>query len=133
MCHDRFYRPSRGPTISQKENAPEKWVRLQMDAQVEAGRPKFRLLFLVFVFPFAMFGSLLRFGLFHGLLRFGGSLGANLGAFLTPFFLQLFASQQFDEGFFSAITFLPSGTDDAQISAFTIAEAGTDSVEQFIH
>ncbi len=71
---------------------------MQIDYEVEAGRQKFALLLLVFVFPFTMFHSLLRFGFFHGLLGSGGSLGADFGAFLTLFFLQLLTAQQFDEG-----------------------------------
>src|SRR5438132_662798 len=105
ICHYRLQWSSY-PHL--KENAPERWVRLQIDYEVEAGRQEFAFLLLVFVFPLTMFHRLLRFRFFHGLLCSGRSLGADFGAFLTLFFPQLLPAQQFDEGFFSSIALLPT-------------------------
>src|SRR5215469_13435126 len=79
----------------------------------EAGAPA---LFFAPAAPGRRIGSALSlplgFGLFHGLLDFSGSLGTGFGALLTPFFLQGFATEQFDEGFVGAIATLPGSTHD---------------------
>jgi len=91
MCHCRFYGPAEGLPVTKEKRTRESGAFA--NGRFEAGRQKFQLLLLVFVFPFTVFDSLLRFGFFHGFLGFGGSLGADLRPFLTLFLLQLLASQ----------------------------------------
>ena len=50
----------------------------------------------------------MRFGLFHGLLGFGGFLGAGFGAFLFLLVENLLAAEKFEEGAVSAISLVPS-------------------------
>src|SRR5579863_9869853 len=91
---------------------------------------------LDFVFAFGacdrVFHSLLLFGLFHGSLRFLSTFGAGFAALLALFVEDLFAAQKFDEGVIGAVAFAPSGADNAQVAAITIAEARSDGVKQFV-
>src|SRR6185437_16857039 len=80
----------------------------------------------------AAFGLLLRLRLFHSLLGFGGTLGADFGALLAVFFDHPLCSQQFDERLFGAITLLPAGAHDPQIAALAVPEAGRE-FEQLVH
>src|ERR1700724_2814151 len=75
----------------------------------------------------------LCFGLFHGLLGFRGLLGAGFGALLALFVEHLLAAQQLDEGLIGAVTFVPAGANNAQISAVAVPEAGTNGVKQLDH
>ncbi len=69
-----------------------------------------------------MLDTLLRLGFFHRALGFFGALGTGFGTLLALFFLQLLAAQQFDECGVGAIAFAPSGANNAQVSAFAVAE-----------
>src|SRR5208282_4298218 len=83
-------------------------------------------LFLLLGFLFDRFHAAvmlrLRFGVFHGLLGFGGLLGAGLGALLALLVENFFAAEQFEERLVGAVAFVPVGTDDARVSAFAIAK-----------
>src|SRR5579859_5910078 len=76
------------------------------------------------------FGLCLRVGGFHRLAVLFGPFGADLGALLTLFVEHLFAAQQFDERLLGAVALAPRGTDDAQISAVSISEAGSHGIEK---
>src|SRR5207245_11651297 len=79
------------------------------------------------------FSGLCFFGFFHGLLGFFRLLGTGFGTLLTLFFLQLLAAQQLDESLVGAVTFLPSATDDASVSAVAVAKTRANRVEQLAH
>src|SRR4029077_19148881 len=98
------------------------------------GQGLFFLAFFGLIFVFSLFaGDALRLGFFHGLLGFGRTLGTSFGALLALFFLQLFAAEKLDECFVGAIALLPASADNAQVTAFAIAEARTNSVEELVH
>src|SRR5277367_4479680 len=94
-------------------------------------KPK-QLFFLVVAFGrsgFALSLSL-RFRFFHGLFSFGGLLGAGFGAFLFLLVEDFLAAQQFEECLVGAVAFIPTGADDARVSALPIAKTRADRVKQ---
>src|ERR1700722_11912841 len=106
--------------------------KMKRRGQGRAPRKQRELLFLVFVLDRlnAAIVLCLRLGVFHGLLGFGGLLGASFGALFFLFVENLFATQQFEESFVGAIALIPVGADDARIPALAIAETRTHSVKQ---
>src|SRR2546423_629173 len=96
------------------------------------------LFFVFFFFRFGFvrsrsFALLSLFLLFHGFARFFSFLGTGFGALLSLFVEKLFAAQQLDEGFVSAIAFLPIGANNAGVAAVAIAKARADGIEQLVH
>ena len=77
-----------------------------------------------------MLNALLRFGFVHGAFSFFRALGADGRSLLAFFFLQLLAAQQLDECRVGAVAFSPASANDAQVSAFPIAEAWGYGIEK---
>src|SRR4051812_12863551 len=106
----------------QKKNAPAEADAFEVR---EAERRLVLVLFLVFAGVsqglFALF--------FHLLARLFDALGAALGRLFLLGFERLFGSEELDESGLGAIALLPSVTDDAQVTAFAVAEARRD-IEQ---
>src|ERR1700678_442808 len=92
------------------------------------------LFFLVFFLAFGgcgfALGLGLRFGFFHGLLSFGGFLGANFCAFFFLFVENLLAAKQFEESLVGSVAFVPVSADDSRVAAVAVAETRADRVEQ---
>src|SRR5207253_943510 len=85
-------------------------------------------LFFFFLFFFRLgLGFAAGFG---GFLHVFGATGASFSALLALLRLDLLRAQQLDEDFFRAIAALVALTDDAQISAFAVAEARRDGIEE---
>ena len=91
------------------------------------------LFFLFSAFWWFDSSLLLGFGLFHGFLGFGRALGTGFGTLLTFFFLQLLAAKEFDERLFGAVTLLPAGTHDSQVTAFPVTETWANGIEELVH
>src|SRR5690348_11840088 len=112
------------------------WVKAERDGRetVPRSRGVLLLLFLDLALALGMVGgmldSLLGFGLFHGFLGLFGTLGAHRSALLALFLLQLLAAQQFDEGSVGTVALSPSGTNNAQVAALTIAETRRYGIEK---
>src|SRR5438477_9532038 len=85
------------------------------------------------LFFFFLFFFWLRLGFaagFGGFLHVFGATGASFGALLAFLRLDLFRAQQLDEDFFCAIAALVALADDTQISAFAVAKARRDGIEE---
>src|SRR5205085_11592208 len=89
------------------------------------------MLFGVLVVGGGGFGRALRFGFFHRLACIFRTLGADLGALLLLFFLQLLRADELDHRFFGAVTALEAGANNAQVAALAITEARPDGIEEF--
>src|SRR3569833_3350956 len=74
----------------------------------------------------------LGFGLFFRFVCLCGLFGLCFGVLLALFVENSLAAEEFDEGLDSAIALIPTGADDAGITALTVAESGTNGIEQFI-
>src|SRR4051812_10381349 len=94
-----------------------------------------RLLFVV-VFLGRLHAAILRslrLGLFHRLLGFCRLFGASFSTLLAFFVEDLLAAEKLEERLIGSVALVPGGTDDARVSAVTIAEPRTDRVEKLDH
>src|SRR5207248_5954217 len=87
------------------------------------------LLFFVFLVLGWLNSAILRslgLSFFHRLLGFRRLLGASFSTFLPLLVKHLFAAEEFEECFVSAVALIPRGPNDARVAAITIAESRSD-------